>query len=100
MVVTLPAARCIPPVVDRLKEVLAAHPGVIEVHLALQAVRAPPSCGSTTGCASPRRPRCTATSRRCSAPPASGDCAGARAGVSDVSRCATGPVGRAARGVA
>ena len=36
VVVTLPAARCIPPVVERFKEVLAAHPGVIEVRLAMQ----------------------------------------------------------------
>ncbi len=36
VVINLPASRCVPPVVDGLKEVLAAHPGVIEVHLALQ----------------------------------------------------------------
>jgi DNA polymerase-3 subunit alpha len=36
VVINLPSARCVPPVVDRLKEVLAAHPGIIEVHLALQ----------------------------------------------------------------
>ncbi|HVQ18565.1 MAG TPA: DNA polymerase III subunit alpha, partial [Actinomycetes bacterium] len=36
VVINLPAVRCVPPVVDRLKEVLAAHPGVVEVHLALQ----------------------------------------------------------------
>jgi len=36
VVVSLPVARCVPPVVDRLKEVLAGHPGVIEVHLQLQ----------------------------------------------------------------
>jgi DNA polymerase-3 subunit alpha len=35
VVISLPVARCVPPVVDRLKEVLAAHPGVVEVHLAL-----------------------------------------------------------------
>ncbi len=35
VVINLPAARCVPPVVDRLKEVLAAHPGVVEVHLSL-----------------------------------------------------------------
>ena len=29
-------SRCIPPVIDRFKEVLAAHPGVTEVRLALQ----------------------------------------------------------------
>src|SRR5262249_23431769 len=36
VVITLPVARCVPPVVDRLKEVLASHPGVTEVHLQLQ----------------------------------------------------------------
>ena len=36
VVITLPVARCVPPVVDRLKEVLATHPGVTEVHLQLQ----------------------------------------------------------------
>jgi DNA polymerase-3 subunit alpha len=35
VVITLPATRCIPPVVERLKEVLAAHPGVTDVHLQL-----------------------------------------------------------------
>jgi DNA polymerase III subunit alpha len=35
VVITLPVARCVPPVVDRLKEVLATHPGVTEVHLQL-----------------------------------------------------------------
>jgi len=34
-VVSMPEARCIPPVVDRLKEVLRTHPGPIEVHLRL-----------------------------------------------------------------
>jgi DNA polymerase III subunit alpha len=33
--VTLAANRCTPPVVDRLKEVLAAHPGTTEVQLQL-----------------------------------------------------------------
>jgi DNA polymerase-3 subunit alpha len=33
--VCLPTARCTPPVVERLKEVLAAHPGTTEVHLQL-----------------------------------------------------------------
>jgi DNA polymerase-3 subunit alpha len=33
---TLPAPRCTPPVVERLKEVLATHPGTTEVRLALQ----------------------------------------------------------------
>jgi len=37
VVITLPASRCVPPVVDRLKEVLGAHPGTVEVHLQLQA---------------------------------------------------------------
>ncbi|HEX3898724.1 MAG TPA: DNA polymerase III subunit alpha, partial [Mycobacteriales bacterium] len=36
VVITLPANRCTPPVVDRLKEVLAAHPGATEVRLDLQ----------------------------------------------------------------
>ncbi len=34
---TLPASRCVPPVVERLKEILGAHPGVTEVHLHLVA---------------------------------------------------------------
>lgn len=33
--VTMPAVRCIPPVVERLKEILAVHPGTTEVHLHL-----------------------------------------------------------------
>ncbi len=33
--VSLPAARCTPPVVDRLRDVLASHPGTTEVHLRL-----------------------------------------------------------------
>ena len=36
VVIPLPVAKCVPPVVDRLKEVLATHPGVTEVHLQLQ----------------------------------------------------------------
>jgi DNA polymerase-3 subunit alpha len=36
VVVRIPAARCTPPVVDRLKDVLRTHPGTTEVHLALQ----------------------------------------------------------------
>ena len=32
---TMPANRCIPPLVERLKEVLAGHPGTTEVHLHL-----------------------------------------------------------------
>jgi DNA polymerase-3 subunit alpha len=35
VVVHIPASRCIPPVIDRFKDVLAAHPGVTEVHLAM-----------------------------------------------------------------
>ncbi len=35
VVVSLQAARCTPPVVERLKEVLATHPGTTEVHLQL-----------------------------------------------------------------
>ena len=38
VVVRMPVARCIPPVVERLKEVLATHPGMTEVHLRLDAV--------------------------------------------------------------
>ena len=32
---SMPAQRCIPPLVDRLKEILAVHPGTTEVHLHL-----------------------------------------------------------------
>ncbi|MCW2665495.1 MAG: polymerase alpha subunit [Frankiales bacterium] len=35
VVVSLPTARCTPPVVERFKEVLASHPGTTEVHLQL-----------------------------------------------------------------
>jgi DNA polymerase III subunit alpha len=35
-VVSILEARCVPPVVDRLKEVLRTHPGPTEVHLRLQ----------------------------------------------------------------
>jgi DNA polymerase-3 subunit alpha len=35
VVVSLPTARCTPPLVERLKEVLAAHPGTTDVHLQL-----------------------------------------------------------------
>jgi DNA polymerase III subunit alpha len=35
VVVSLPAARCTPPVVERLREVLATHPGTTEVQLQL-----------------------------------------------------------------
>ena len=34
-VVSMMEARCVPPVVDRLKEVLHTHPGATEVHLRL-----------------------------------------------------------------
>jgi DNA polymerase-3 subunit alpha len=37
VVISLPVARCTPPVVERLKEVLGTHPGATEVHLRLQA---------------------------------------------------------------
>ena len=33
--VTMAASRCIPPLVERLKEVLSEHPGTTEVHLHL-----------------------------------------------------------------
>jgi DNA polymerase-3 subunit alpha len=33
VVLTLPVLRCTPPVVERLKDVLATHPGPTEVHL-------------------------------------------------------------------
>jgi DNA polymerase-3 subunit alpha len=36
VVVTLPAARCTPPVVERLREVLSTHPGTTEVQLQLR----------------------------------------------------------------
>jgi DNA polymerase III subunit alpha len=42
VVVSVPVPRCTPPVIDKLKEVLAAHPGITEVHLALT------SAGRTT----------------------------------------------------
>ena len=35
VVVRMPVTRCTPPVVERLKEVLATHPGMTEVHLRL-----------------------------------------------------------------
>ncbi|MDP9396557.1 MAG: DNA polymerase III subunit alpha [Actinomycetota bacterium] len=37
VVVSLPATRCTPPLVERLKEVLGSHPGATEVHLRLTA---------------------------------------------------------------
>jgi DNA polymerase III subunit alpha len=36
VLVTVPVARCTPPLVERLKDVLATHPGMTEVHLRLQ----------------------------------------------------------------
>jgi DNA polymerase III subunit alpha len=42
LVITLPVERCSPPVVERLHEVLASHPGRTDVHLSLQ------SAGRTT----------------------------------------------------
>ena len=35
IVVSMPPTRCTPPMVDRLREILAAHPGTTEVHLLL-----------------------------------------------------------------
>ncbi|MCW2495518.1 OB-fold nucleic acid binding domain-containing protein, partial [Jatrophihabitans sp.] len=35
VVVSVPLARCTPPMIDRLKDVLSAHPGTTEVHLRL-----------------------------------------------------------------
>jgi DNA polymerase III subunit alpha len=35
-VVSMPVARCVPPVVERLREVLVTHPGPTEVHLRLR----------------------------------------------------------------
>ena len=35
-VVSMPVARCVPPVVERLREVLSTHPGPTEVHLKLR----------------------------------------------------------------
>ena len=35
IVLSLPVARCTPPVVEQLREILAAHPGVSQVHLRL-----------------------------------------------------------------
>ena len=36
LALTLPAVRCTPGVVNRLKEILAQYPGAAEVHLALR----------------------------------------------------------------
>ena len=36
VVVSLPAQRCTPPLVERLREILATHPGRTEVHLELR----------------------------------------------------------------
>ena len=35
IIVSMAPSRCTPPMVDRLREVLAAHPGTTEVHLLL-----------------------------------------------------------------
>jgi DNA polymerase-3 subunit alpha len=35
VVIAMPLARCTPPVAERLKDVLATHPGLTEVHLRL-----------------------------------------------------------------
>jgi DNA polymerase-3 subunit alpha len=35
VVLAVPASRCTPPLVEKLKEVLASHPGTVEVHLKL-----------------------------------------------------------------
>ena len=43
----LPPSRCTPPLVERLKEVLASHPGTAEVHLQLvNGVARDDCCGS------------------------------------------------------
>ncbi|MEY4624221.1 MAG: hypothetical protein RLZZ07_851, partial [Actinomycetota bacterium] len=36
LVITLPLARCTPPIVERMKEVLRSHPGTTDVHLRLE----------------------------------------------------------------
>ncbi|MEJ7690969.1 MAG: OB-fold nucleic acid binding domain-containing protein [Nocardioidaceae bacterium] len=36
IVISMPAVRVTPPIVDQLKDVLATHPGVADVHLMLQ----------------------------------------------------------------
>jgi DNA polymerase-3 subunit alpha len=36
VIVSMPAQRCTPPVVEKLREILATHPGRTEVHLELQ----------------------------------------------------------------
>jgi DNA polymerase-3 subunit alpha len=38
VVISLPAARVTPPVVEQLKDVLGSHPGLADVHLRLQSV--------------------------------------------------------------
>jgi DNA polymerase-3 subunit alpha len=38
VVVRMPASRCVPPVVERLKQVLRTHPGITDVHLQLETV--------------------------------------------------------------
>jgi len=51
----MPTPKCTPPVVERFKEVLAAHPGTTEVHLQLV------SAGKTTVVRLDDRHRVTAT---------------------------------------
>ena len=50
-------SRCTPPLVERLKEVLASHPGTAEVHLQAGQRRAGPRCCGWARCGSRRRPR-------------------------------------------
>ena len=40
-VIRLPADRCTPPIVDRMKEILRSHPGTREVHLRIEGGSAP-----------------------------------------------------------
>ena len=55
--VSIAASRCTPPVVDRLRDVLQAHPGTTAVHLqAAERGQGHHAASSTTGCGS-RRPR-------------------------------------------
>ena len=49
--VSIAATRCTPPVVDRLRDVLQAHPGTTAVHLRLlNGSRRATTLSSTTGC--------------------------------------------------
>ena len=57
VVISLPVARCTPPVVERLKEVLADPPrGRPRCTCGCSRPRVRRSCASTTGCGSTRRP--------------------------------------------